>query len=52
MIHIYTNIEFKLLNNMKILVDENLDGMDDRLKDLGYDAQCAKTADCRKKTWF
>ena len=23
---------------MKILVDENLDGMDERLKDLGYDA--------------
>ena len=23
---------------MKILVDENLDGMDDRLKSLGYDA--------------
>ncbi len=25
-------------SNLKILVDENLDGMDDRLKEIGYDA--------------
>lgn len=28
----------KFSSNMKILVDENLDGMDDRLKEHGYDA--------------
>ncbi len=27
---------------MKILVDENLDGMDERLKNLGYDAQSVR----------
>lgn len=27
---------------MKILVDENLDGMDERLKKLGYDAQSVR----------
>lgn len=27
---------------MKILVDENLDGMDDRLKKLGYDAHSVR----------
>jgi len=25
-------------SNLKILVDENLDGMDERLKEIGYDA--------------
>jgi len=35
---VYTNIEIKLQNDVKILVDENLDGMDERLKGLGYDA--------------
>ena len=39
---VYTNIEFTSLNCMKILVDENLDGMDIRLKELGYDAQSVR----------
>ena len=28
----------KMTINLKILVDENLDGMDERLKQIGYDA--------------
>ena len=42
MIRIYTNIEFELSQNVKILVDENLDGMDERLNGLGYDAQSVR----------
>ncbi len=36
--YFYTNIEMKINSIMKILVDENLDGMDERLKEHGYDA--------------
>ena len=35
---VYTNIEINSWNDMKILVDENLDGMDERLKEQGFDA--------------
>ena len=38
---------------MKILVDENLDGMDERLKEQGYDAfSVRKLQITGKKTWF